>query len=147
MGRRLPVTEGALTVPGLAGRVTIRRDRYGVPLIDAGSAADGAFALGFCQGQDRRFQLELLSRIARGTLAELVGPGAVPLDRLSRRVGFFRSAKEQYPVLGADVRDLMEAYARGVNAGATAGGPRLPHELSLLGGRPTPWEPQDTLAL
>ena len=39
------------------------------------------FAIGFCQGQDRAFQLEVLHRVARGTVAELIGPPALPVDR------------------------------------------------------------------
>ena len=53
MGRRLPVTRGALTVPGLHGRVRIHRDRWGIPMIEADDRRDGPFAVGFCQAQDR----------------------------------------------------------------------------------------------
>ena len=148
LGQRLPVTRGDLAVPGLFGRVRIARDRYGVPLIDTDDSRDGPFALGFCHGQDRAFQLELLLRVARGTLSEMVGPGALPVDRLSRRVGFYRAAVEQLDALDADVRASFDAYARGIRAGSTPPAqPRQPHEFALLGARPTPWTPTDTLAI
>ena len=38
----------------------------------------------------RRAQLELLARAGRGTLAQLLGAAALPVDRLSRTIGFAR---------------------------------------------------------
>lgn len=147
LGRRLPRTRGRLAVSGLFGAVRLHRDRHGVALIEADDPRDGPFAIGFCHAQDRRFQLELLQRIARGTLAELVGGAAVPVDRLARRIGFHRAAATQWEVIEADVRQTLEAYSRGVQAGTTVGSAAVPHELALLGGRPTPWTPLDTLAV
>jgi penicillin G amidase len=143
LGRRLPVTEGSLRVPGLAGKLTIRRDRHGIPLIEAQHQRDCSYAIGFCHGQDRAFQLEILHRVARGTVAALIGPAALPVDRLSRRIGFFRSAREQLTLIDADLRDDLEAYAAGVNAARSA----VPHEMALLGGTMLPWEPADSLAI
>ena len=85
LGKRLPVTQGEITVPGLDSPVSIRRDKHGIPLITAATDHDAWFALGFCHAQDRPAQLEILLRIGRGTLCELVGPMALPVDRLCRR--------------------------------------------------------------
>ncbi len=147
LGRRLPFTRGSLTIPGLAGRVRIHRDRWGIPLIEADDPRDGPFALGFCQGQDRAFQLEVLLRVARGTVSEMVGPASLPLDRLSRRIGFHHAAKQQLPLLDAEVRASLEAFALGVRAGQALGCPRPAHEFALLRTAPTPWTPTDTLAI
>ena len=92
LGRRLPVASGEIRVRGLTSPVTIRRDSHGVPHIDAQTDSDASFALGFCQGQDRAGQLEVLWRVARGRLAEWIGPKGLPADRMSRRIGFRRSA-------------------------------------------------------
>jgi penicillin amidase len=146
LGKRLPITQGTLSVPGLHGTVRIHRDRHGIPLIEAGNDDDAHFAVGFCHGQDRSFQLELLLRVARGTLSGMVGPRGLPVDRLSRRIGFIRAATAQEPFLHADVRAALEAYARGVNAGHSVGSPSRPHELALLRAEPTPWTARDTLA-
>jgi penicillin amidase len=144
LGRRLPQTEGTLRVSGPRAQVSVARDRHGVPHIDAAGAEDAWFALGFVQGQDRGFQLEILLRAGRGTLAELLGPEALPIDRLSRTLGFRRLADEQLGLLDDDVRSALSAYVAGVNAGAAVT-PR-PHELAILRARPTPWEQQDCLA-
>src|SRR5215475_10188337 len=90
LGRRLPTTSGELRAPGLSAPVTIRRDKWGVPHIDAETDADALFALGFCQGQDRAGQLEVLWRVGRGQLAEWVGKDGLAADRMSQRIGFRR---------------------------------------------------------
>src|SRR5262249_59404164 len=125
----------------------IDRDRWGIPHIEAGNDLDACFAIGFCQGQDRTFQLELFSRAVRGTLSELVGGAALPIDRLARRIGFHRAAAAQWPLLDADMRGQIEAYAHGTTAGATHGLPQRPHEVGLLRSQPTPWTPLDSLRL
>lgn len=144
LGGRRPVTRGALQVAGLQGPVTIGRDRWGIPHVEASTEADAWFALGFCHGQDRGFQLELLARAGRGTLSELLGPPTVPLDLLSRTLGFRRTSIAQLGMIDDQVRLTLEAYAAGVNAGATAT-PR-PHELALLRARRSAWTAADVLA-
>lgn len=139
----MPNIHGSTSVDGIREPLTIYRDRYGIPLVDARTEADRAFGVGFCHGQDRAFQLEILHRVARGRVAELVGPAALPLDRLARRIGFFRAAQEQWPLIDKDLRDDLEAYSAGVNAGRTI----VPHELALLGGPMLPWDPIDCLAI
>jgi penicillin amidase len=147
LGRRLPVTRGTVTAPGLERPVRIRRDRWGVPTIDAATDADAWYGLGFCHGQDRSFQLETLLRVTRGTLAELAGERGLSVDRLARRIGFLESARQQLPLLEPDTQAMLAAYAAGVTAGATLGVPRPAHEFALLHCRPTPWTADDVLAL
>ncbi len=142
LGRRAPKVEGTLSVPGLSAPVTVRRDRHGIPHVHAHSDDDAFLALGFCHGQDRSFQLETLLRVAHGTLAELVGEDALPVDRIARRIGFARAARAQLAAFGPRERSALEAYAAGVNAGRAG---RRPHELVLLRRDPTPWAAADAL--
>lgn len=144
LGRRLPRVEGTLRVAGLDAPVTIRRDGFGIPHVEAANGEDAWFALGLCHAQDRAFQLETMVRAARGTLAELVGPDALALDRFSRRLGFHRTAGEALEAQEEVVRAWIESYVRGVNAGLAAGRP--PHELALLRRRPSAWTPADPVA-
>jgi penicillin amidase len=145
LGRRLPQVDGTLAVHGPEAEVIIERDRFGVPHVTAGSERDAWFGLGFCQGQDRAFQLEGLLRVGRGTLAALVGREGLAVDRLSRRIGFRRAAEAQLAVLADDVLAHAEAYAAGINAAAAAT-PRRCHELVLLRGRRCAWDAADVLA-
>ena len=144
LGRRMPRTRGVLHRAGLGGEVVVGRDRWGIPHIDASADGDAWFGLGFCHGQDRAFQLELLARAGRGTLAALLGPAAVPIDRLTRTLGFRRVAAAQVAKLDPDVVATLSAYVAGVNA-SFAGAAR-PHELVLLRAHRSRWEVEDVLA-
>ena len=147
LGRRLPVTKGSLEVDGPHGPITIGRDRYGIPFINAGNEEDAFFGFGFSQGQDRAVQIELTKRAAQGTLAELIGPDVVQIDRLFRRVGFHRAAQAQIDVLEPRTRSILTAFASGVNAGRTTGLRRKPHELVLLRAQITEFTATDILAI
>ena len=145
LGRRAATTRGNLRVRGLTAHVTIARDRWGIPHVDTATERDAWFGLGFCHGQDRAFQLELLARAGRGTLSELLGRATVPIDRLSRTLGFRRVAEAQLAVLDDDVRGGLEAYVAGIDAAADV--TPVPHELVLLRSRRrTRWEAADVLA-
>lgn len=146
-GRRAPHVGGVLAVEGSRGEVVIRRDRWGIPHVDAGDDPDAWFGLGFCQGQDRSFQLEVQLRAARGTLAELLGADAVPVDRLSRRLGLHQAAAAQLAASDLAARRAVAAFARGLNAGRSAGSRGRPHELVLLRRRPTPFTDLDVAAV
>lgn len=145
LGRRLPITTSELVVPGIERAVQITRDQWGIPHIRAGSDGDAWFALGFCHGQDRAFELEGLLRIGRGTLAELLGAKALAADRIARRIGFYASSIRQLPALSESSRTLLHAYTAGINSGVNQGLPKKPHEFALLGGAPTPWTPADVM--
>jgi penicillin amidase len=147
LGERRARTAGTIPVESLRSPVTIRRDEHGIPYIEADNDEDAWYGLGFCQGQDRAFQIETLIRAGRGRLAEIAGKDALPMDRLSRRIGFRRIAEGQLPLLDADVRLQIEAYARGATDGARLGGEGRAHELTVLGIEPTPLEPADVLAV
>jgi penicillin amidase len=145
LGARPARVEGVIDGAGVTAEVTVRRDAHGVPYIDAQNDADAFYALGFCQGQDRGFQLELLARAARGTLAALVGAEMLPVDQLSRRVGFARIAAAQFAAQDAWTRSLLACFARGVNDGRGRG-PRA-HEYALLLRDPEPYTATDGLAV
>lgn len=147
LGSRLPQTSGQLSVAGLSGQIVIKRDKWGIPHIEATSDTDAWYGLGFCHGQDRAFQVETLLRVIRGTLAALVGKDGIAMDRLSRRIGFNRNAQRQFSKFDADLRANIEAYVRGVNAGATKGLPKKAHEFVLLRSRPSVWEPSDVVGI
>lgn len=145
LGARLPRHEGTLKVTGAHGRIVIQRDRFGVPSIDAVDGWDAWFGLGFCHAQDRMGQLEITQRVIRGTLSEVIGPDALPVDRLTRRMGIRHAGIAQLAAFDADMRAQQEAYAAGINAGLAAS--KRSHEHALLGIRPSPWEAADAQGL
>src|SRR3954465_6187923 len=60
--------------------VRIYRDRFGVPLVYGDNDHDVWFGAGYAAAVDRLFEIDAIRRTARGTLAELTGPGSVPAD-------------------------------------------------------------------
>jgi penicillin amidase len=141
LGARTPRYEGTAAVRGIHHEVHIRRDDFAVPYIEARTAEDAWFALGFCHAQERAAQLEIIVRAVRGRLAALVGAEGLPVDRLSRRIGFRRAAAAQLGVFEPAVVEQIAAFVRGLNAGLDHG--PVPHELAILRARPSKWEPAD----
>jgi penicillin G amidase len=147
MARRpLPKQKGTIEVDGLRGPVRVRRDRWGVPHIEAESRADLWFGQGFCHGQDRLWQIDFYRRVARGAIAEMAGPEGLPADRLMRTLGLHRAAEREESELDPVLRDLLDAYCAGVNAAASSAR-ALPFEMQLLRLRFEPWSPVDVLTL
>src|SRR5207245_1660288 len=81
--------------------------RSGVPRVEAESAPDACFAHGYLHARDRLWQMELNRRVARGELAELFGPIALPTDRVLRRLGFRRDAERDLAGISADGRQVL----------------------------------------
>jgi len=142
----LPQIEGSLQITGLDGPVTIIRDRWGCPHIDARSEHDAWFAQGFCHTQDRLWQLERTRRFARGTLSEILGEPLIPIDRYYRRLGIRRTSERDWPQLNQEARDILQAFTDGVNA-AVASMRELPPEFKVLDLVPEIWAPADSIAL
>jgi len=142
--RPLPKVEGAIEVDGLEGSVRVRRDRWGVPHVEAESG-DIWFAQGFCHAQDRLWQMDIYRRIVSGRLSEIAGGHGLPLDRLMRTLGICRTAEAEAAALDPELRGPLERFCEGVNAAAAAR--PLPFEMQLLRLRFEPWRPADMLAL
>ena len=143
--RPLPKTRGRIKVTGVSGRVEIRRDRWGVPHVHAGTRPDLWFGQGFCHGQDRLWQLDLYRRMASGRLSEIVGGEALRADRLMRTLGLRRIAEREVPELADWLREELDAYCAGVNS-AVETARALPAEFQLLRSGFEQWRPADMLA-
>ncbi len=141
----LPRLSGAMAVAGIEADVVIERDRFAIPTIRAASERDAYFAVGFVHAQDRLWQMEMVRRLAQGRLAEVLGEQALELDRFMRTLGLAEKAREDFARLSPRSRELLEAYARGVNA-AMAQLWLWPPEFLLLGAAPEPWRPEDSVA-
>ncbi len=141
----LPLTEGRLVLSGPTAEISITRDAHGIPTIKAQNDRDAAFGLGFVHAQDRLFQMDLMRHYGAGRLAEWFGPRAVEVDRSTRTLGLYRAAAAQYALLSPQLRAVFDAYAAGVNAFLASRAGALPPEYGLLGVRPEPWQPADSL--
>ncbi len=142
--RPLPQTEGVVRVGGLDGQVRIRRDRWGVPHVYASTRSDLWFGQGYCQGQDRLWQLDLYRRASAGRVAEIAGAKGLAADRFLRTLGMRRAAEREADALDPALLQALEAMAAGINAAAEASG-APPIELQLLRMDFEPWTPVDSL--
>ena len=145
--RPLPPLDGELRLKGLSAPVDIVRDRWGIPHISARDPLDAYFAQGFCHAQDRLWHMELTRRLTAGRLAEVFGKLALDVDRFHRRLGLHRAAQREWDAADADLRDMLRAYAAGVNAclDGLVAAKKLPAEFVLARFQPEPWRPVDTL--
>jgi penicillin G amidase len=133
-------------VPGLEGPARVDRDANGIAHIRAGSRHDLFLLQGWVHAQDRLFQMDMRRRQADGTLAELLGPAALPTDVQLRTIGLHRAAARSLPALSADARAVLAAYADGVNAWVAAN--PLPPEYGALGLTTVrPWTALDSVAV
>ncbi|MBY6275797.1 penicillin acylase family protein [Symbiobacterium thermophilum] len=144
--RSLPRVSGELVLPGLRALVTVYRDEWGVPHIEAQNEHDLYMAQGYVVAQDRLFQMDLTRRAAAGRLAEVIGPSQLETDKFFRALNLRRAAEASVQSYGPWARELLEAYAAGVNAfiAEAKAQNRLPVEFLLLGYEPEPWSPVDS---
>ncbi|NKB88218.1 MAG: hypothetical protein GKS06_08365 [Acidobacteria bacterium] len=143
----LPQREGQALLRELTGEVTVHFDEWAVPHVQAQSVADLARAIGYLHANERLLQLELGRRMASGRLSEVVGDIALPSDRYYVGLGMRRYAQAHLASAGAETRQVLDAYAEGVNAWLASRDGDLPPELRVLGVRPAPWRPIDSIYL
>ncbi len=135
-----------IRVAGLDHPVKVIRDADGIPHIYAKTEHDLVFAQGWMQAEDRLFQMDFSRRFAAGTVAELLGPDAIPSDVQIRTLGILRGAQASEAAISPELRSAFEAFAAGVNAWV-AERPLPPEYAALEITRFEPWKPIDTLAV
>ena len=145
-----PSYEGTVSLPGLNKRVDVWYDEFGIPHIYAENEVDAHYALGYVHAQDRLFQMELIRRVSRGELAEVLGPNLAKTDRFYRTIGIGETAKKAAEVfLEKDDNDPVKkaalAYLEGVNAFMQQG--PSPIEFHILDIPLRPFTIEDTYSI
>jgi penicillin amidase len=132
-----------------------------VPHIFAETLSDLAFGLGLVTAQDRLWQMDAMRRLAAGRLAEVAGdrklngislhtpgPSILVLDQFYRGLRMQAVAREELSILNRESLDLLEGFARGVNAWIGRLRPAdYPPEFLLAAIDPEPWRPEDGLLI
>ena len=143
--RAMPAYSGAAALPGLTAETRVWRDAYGVPHVFAPSLDDAARAVGYLHASERLFQMEIQRRAGQGRIAEILGPDFVGVDRFIRTLDFHSLAESSFKALSPWAQARLQAYADGVNAFLETHKDALPPEFLILGDKPEPWRPADTL--
>ncbi len=138
---------GDARIAGLSARVDVRFDDAAVPHVRADSLLDAARALGWLHANDRLGQMELMRRYVNGQLAEIVGESAVRSDKNVRELRFPQTVEALHTALAPESRELLEAYAQGVNAWLEARDGDLPPDVRLMRVDPAPWSARDSLCV
>ena len=137
---------GSIVTGGLGHTVQIQFDENDVPHIKAKSQRDAFYALGFVHAAERSWQLEISRRLAAGRLSEILGERTVALDRFIRTLGIKQAAEKQFERYPPEIKQLIQAYADGVNAGNQSLGWALPLEYFFTGSKPGYWSAADSIA-
>src|SRR6476620_3920356 len=144
--RPLPKVSGTIAVPELRGKVSVRRDRWGVPHIESAEREDLFFAQGYCNGQDRLWQMDFYRRVVEGRVAEMAGEEGLAVDRLMRTLGIRWTAEREVEEMEPGLRAKLDRFCAGVNA-AARDARALPFEMQILRLKWSPWSPVDILSL
>jgi penicillin amidase len=144
---KLPQRSGESPLQHLTQPVSVRYDERGVPHIKASNELDLYRALGYVHAQDRLFQMEMVRRLAKGELAEVLGPKLLNVDRLFRTLRLREHAANVAGTL--DLRSpavkAQIAYLDGINQ-FQASHP-APMEFDLIGIPKKPFTIEDTIAV
>ncbi|MBM6402636.1 penicillin acylase family protein [Phycicoccus sp. CSK15P-2] len=148
----LPTRSGEASLPGLGADVEVLRDGSGIPHIYGDSITDLARAQGYVHAQERFFEMDLRRHVTAGRLSELVGSAGFETDKVIRTMGWRRVAEQELPTLEPETRQVLQAYADGVNRylrGRSPGDVSL--EYTVLGlqhplGDIEDWTPVDSLS-
>lgn len=144
--RAWPQLDGTLTLTGLEQPVEIKRDMWGIPQIYAQTEHDLFFAQGYIHAQDRLWQMEFNRRGSSGRLSEVVGKSTSRIDYYYRNLRLRATAEQIWENLDDESRAILQAYSDGVTAYIEDNGNKLPIEFTILGFKPEPWTPIDTLS-
>jgi len=129
----------------LGDTVTIRRDKLGIPLIEAKNNDDLHFALGYVAAADRLSQMVGTKLVAQGRLAEWMGEAVLGIDRYMRAMNLRQAAENYWNAATPEQQRLLQRYADGVNAYLTSGA--MPDAFRLTDYHPEFWKPADSLAI
>ncbi|MFW6753626.1 penicillin acylase family protein [Pseudomonas glycinae] len=142
-----PTRQGQVELRNLQGSVTVRYDERGVPHIRAENETDLYRALGYVHAQDRLFQMEAMRRLARGELAEVLGPKLLDTDKLFRSLRI-RERAASY-VAGLDKQSpawkALQAYLDGINQYQDSHA--APIEFDVLGIPKRPFTAEDSISV
>ncbi len=81
--------DGEFQAAGLSKPVVITRNASDVTHIQAESATDAWYALGWTHATERAWQLEFNRRVVRGDVAQVLGSATLEIDKLMRTLGIY----------------------------------------------------------
>ncbi len=108
---------------------------------------DAYFAMGYCQAQDRLFQMDLARRAGLGRLSEILGNSLLNVDKLFRVINASSPIDSWKNKLSPETIRSLGAFTAGINAVLETQNTPLPIEFIILGYQPERWELTDSIAV
>lgn len=151
--------ESELVVEEGGRKVTIKRDRFGVPHIFGDTRKDALFGTGYVTAADRLFLLDVLRRAGRGELSKFLGPADFSFDqdialdapyREEDRTAQIANAVAKFGDDGAQIYEDATQFVDGLNryvADVKKGLLKAPLEYVGLGVRLEPFVIEDVVAI
>ena len=139
----LPTLDGEINTSAISKPVSLSRDVLGQAVISAMSQDDAVYALGYAHAQARYFQMDMLRRVGAGEVSFLLSSMAVEMDIEMRFHQLKKRSRAIYANLPIEQKNLLESYAKGVNAGRKSTG--APFEYTVMMAEQLPWHPADSL--
>ena len=116
LGQPAPPDPATLIAKAREYDVHINRDTFGVPHVFGPRDSDVAFGVGFAHSEDDFDTIQQVVLATRGQLAAAEGSKAAVSDYLVHLLRVWETVNEKYEKdLPEDVRQVLEAYADGVN--------------------------------
>ncbi len=145
--KALPDYHSTVKIESVSEEVTIYRDKYAIPHIIAKNEKDLYIAVGYVLAQDRLWQMDLLRRATQGRLSEIFGDDMVEVDLMLRSLQISKKSNLVLDSCNAEVIAALEAFSIGVNEFINTHQKKLSIEFTVLGYKPEPWTPQNSLNL
>jgi penicillin amidase len=139
--KAIPLTGAPLEHP-----VTIHWNNRHVPMISAQTDYDCAVALGVVHAHLRLGQIEMMRRIARGRVSEMVGPAAIELDHALQALDFTRDMAAAIAGMSDPTRAWLKAFVAGINH-VLRNITELPPEFGWLGMEREDWTIEDIVSI
>lgn len=142
----LELEEREQDIRAVKGKVAIKRNEHGVPVVTADNFPDALYGLGLVQAFDRGMQMEITRLVARGQMSEHMpsNENLIAMDKTMRKYDIWGFSCKQVGLLEEDVREELEAFCRGVNDQFKE---NPPSEFGLIAYVPEPWGPVDCIAV
>lgn len=153
----MPGGVGPVTIPR-AGVEIFRDKRFQMAHVYGANRYDVMFGAGYAQAQERLFLMDVLRHLAKGTLAQLLGPSGVSSDagQLTNQDfsdqemdAQFAALPRRFGAAGARAQSDLNAFIDGINARineVNQNPSELPAEYPALGVKPQPWTVSDSAA-
>lgn len=137
---------GTVFAKNLKEETSIYYDTYGIPHIEAAHEEDAFYALGYTHAADRLFQMELLRRVAKGELSEILGDRLLKTDLFFRTLSLREISKKVVARMDFNKPQFkaLKSYTDGINRFMEEA---KTIEFKILGIKPKPFTPEDTIAI